>query len=69
MIDNDEVECGEGWKSLYAPLIDRCGAEGVAVLQVKEKHGGLRFYVGPASDELHRAIEAAESKSLTLCER
>ena len=69
MIDHDSVECGEGWKSLYGPLIERCKAEGVAVLQVKEKQGGLRFYVGAASDDLHRAIEAAESRSFTLCEQ
>jgi len=67
--DRYEVECGEGWKSLYAPLIERCKAEGVAVLQVKEKFGGLRFYVGGASDRLYEAIKEAESKSLTLCER
>lgn len=69
MIDNEYVECGEGWKSLYVPLIERCKAEGVAVLQVKEKLGGLRFYVGAASDDLHHAIETAESKSFTLCEQ
>lgn len=64
-----KVECGEGWKSLYAPLIERCKAEGAAVLQVKEKFGGLCFYVGGASDDLYDAIKVAESKSLTLCEK
>jgi hypothetical protein len=63
------VECGEGWKSLYAPLIERCKVEGVEVLQVKQKFGGLRFYVGVASGDLHLAIEAAELKSFTLCEQ
>jgi hypothetical protein len=63
------VECGEGWKSLYAPLIERCKAEDVAILQVKEKFGGLRFYVGGGSDDLYAAIEEAASRSLTLCER
>ncbi len=69
MSDHETVECGEGWKSLYEPLIARCKAEGVAVLQVKEKFGGLRFYVGGASDDLYDAIEEAESKSFTLCEK
>lgn len=56
--------------SLYVPLIERCAAEEVAVLQVKEKLGGLRFYyIGAASNDLHNAIEAAESKSFTLCEQ
>jgi Tfp pilus assembly protein PilV len=60
--------CGEGWESLYAPLIERCQAEGVAILQIKQKFGGLRFYVMGGSDELHAAIEAAEAKSFTVCE-
>lgn len=64
----DEVECGAGWKSLYVPLIARCKAEGVAVLQVKEKFGALRFYVMGGSDDLHAAIKEAESKSSTICE-
>lgn len=63
-----EVECGEGWKSLYVPLMERCKADGVAVLQVKEKFGGLRFYVAGGSDDLYDAIEEAESRSFTICE-
>lgn len=63
-----EVECGEGWKSLYVPLMERCKADGVAVLQVKEKFGGLRFYVGGGGDDLYDAIEEAESRSFTICE-
>ncbi len=62
------IECGEGWASLYLPLIERCRADGVSVLQIKEKFGGLRFYVGPASDELYAAIDVAEAASLTMCE-
>ncbi|MCI0349915.1 MAG: hypothetical protein L0Z53_10860 [Acidobacteriales bacterium] len=62
------IECGEGWASLYLPLIERCRADGVSVLQIKEKFGGLRFYVGPASDELYAAIDMAEAASLTMCE-
>lgn len=64
----DEVECGAGWKSLYEPLVERCKAEGVAVLQAKEKFGSLRFYVMGGSDDLHAAIKQAESRSCTICE-
>ena len=67
-VDND-VECGTGWKSLYAPLMERSRAEGAAVLQVKEKMGGLRFYVMGGSEALHEAIADAERRSLTLCEQ
>jgi hypothetical protein len=63
------VERGEGWKSLYEPLLERCKAEGVAVLQVKEKFGGLRFYVSGGSDDLFDAIDEVASKSFTICEQ
>lgn len=66
--DRYEVECGAGWDSIYVPLIERCKAEGAAVLQVKEKFGGLRFYVGGGTDDLFDAIDKAESKSFTICE-
>jgi len=66
---DETVECGRGWESLYAPLIARCKAEGVGVLQIKEKFGGLRFYVMDGSEELHAAIKEAEAKSLTICEQ
>lgn len=36
--------------------------------QVKEKLGGLRFYVGPCSDEGLAAIEFAEAMSERVCE-
>lgn len=62
------IECGPGWASLYLPLIERCKAEGVAILQIKEKFGGLRFYVGAASDDLFTAIDEAEKRSITMCE-
>lgn len=62
------VECGEGWKSIYEPLLARAREEGAAVAQVKEKFGGLRFYVDGASDELYELIRAAEARSFETCE-
>jgi hypothetical protein len=59
---------GEGWHSLVRPLIDMAAREGAEITQVKEKFGGLRFYVGPASDELYEAIDRAEAASLNICE-
>ena len=62
------IECNSGWRCLYWPLMLRCEREGVEIHQIKEKFGGLRFYVGPASDSLLNAIEDAESLSFTICE-
>lgn len=64
----DAVECGKGWASLYKPLIERCRAERVQIAQIKEKFGGLRFYVYQGSDALHDVIRLAEEKSFTICE-
>lgn len=37
-------------------------------MQVKEKFGGLRFYVTAASDKHHNYIDFAESMSYNVCE-
>lgn len=63
------IECGPGWRSLYEPLIVRCKADGVEILQVKEKFGVLCFYVASASDDLRAAIAAAERQSTRTCEQ
>lgn len=39
------------------------------VEQVKEKFGGLRFYVSGANDSIHGAISLAEILSVEICER
>lgn len=57
-----------GWHSLVQPLIDRCAQEGVLIQKVKQKHGGLRFYVGTCSDETHALIQTAQRKSFQICE-
>jgi len=62
------IECNSGWKCLIWPLMRRCKLEGVTVLQVKEKFGGLRFYTGAASEGLSQAISDAEDLSYTICE-
>ena len=40
----------------------------VVAVQVKEKFGGLRFYVNGASDEIYNYISFAESMSYRVCE-
>lgn len=41
----------------------------IEAVQVKEKFGGLRFYVQSASNEQHAIISWAESLSYNICER
>lgn len=62
------VECGPGWRGLIEPLVAECQARGVAVLQIKEKFGTLRFYAGGAPEDLYAKIEAAERASAATCE-
>lgn len=71
-------ECGDGWfdiiwnlcynidtmlKSEYPELCD-----GFIVTQVKEKYGGLRFYVGSAPEEIFDLITITEEGSEKICE-
>lgn len=84
------LSCGLGWKKLIFGLVDELdkiwegfqgkrGNRNWAILQVKEKFGGLRFYVGypeyDAEDAMARrersseAIRLAEEKSFKICER
>lgn len=59
---------GAGWGPLVERLYNACDHQGVAILQIKEKFGGLRFYVGGASDSTLQLIEAAEDESRKTCE-
>jgi hypothetical protein len=38
------------------------------VTQVKEKFGGLRFYINEGTDEIFKRISEAENKSYEICE-
>lgn len=38
------------------------------VTQVKEKFGGLRFYVQQGTDEVYKLVSEAEAKSYHICE-
>ena len=63
------LECGEGWRSLYEPLAERCRTEKLEIQTIKEKLGTLRFYVGPGGTPgLYEAILAAEVASAEICE-
>lgn len=61
---------GTGWMPLVNRLLDdllELGWDG-KVYQVKEKLGGLRFYIGAGSDEVHERIHQAEDESYSVCE-
>ena len=72
--------CGDGWFDILWKLCE--GIERLAkretgpeeygkflVTQVKEKYGGLRFYVNWATDKMYDLIDQAEAKSLYVCEK
>jgi hypothetical protein len=67
------MSCGNGWYDLIDSLCQRIveldPEKKCYAIQVKEKFGTLRFYVGNASNEIHDAIEEAERKSSIVCER
>lgn len=68
-------EVKDGWYSLIDVLCeelqrdtDQQGALQVVATQVKEKYGGLRFYVRAASDRQMAMIDFAEALSYRTCE-
>lgn len=61
---------GNGWLGLIKELIEEAIKLGWdrQVCQIKEKFGGLRFYINGAPDEVHKLIREAEDKSYEICE-
>lgn len=60
-----------GWSKLVQKLIRdlfNAGWDG-ELHQVKEKFGGLRFYIGAGSDEVYDLIIKAEEESFRVCEK
>ena len=69
---NEIQECvGRGWSKLLEDLYNDLLALGWdgKVLQVKEKFGGLRFYIDNWADPLYNRICEAEEESFRTCER
>ena len=69
------VECDKGWETLYRPIMDwiekyneEHPGDVITITQVKEKFGGLRFYVDKYTEELSSLIHEAESESYRVCE-
>lgn len=68
--------CGDGWEPLIRKLSEKLEPlvqaipeeERPVVIQVKEKFGGLRFYMTTETEEMSKAIEEAEVVSFRTCE-
>lgn len=63
------IECGDGWFDILDELfLELSKYEGIELMQVKEKFGGLRVYINGGSDEVYNLIDKAEEKSFKICE-
>lgn len=62
---------GNGWDDLIERCYELCEQEpeDIYICQVKEKFGGLRFYILGGSDELQDKILEIEKESLTVCQK
>jgi hypothetical protein len=70
IMTSDFFETGEGWNLLIKNLIQdliRLGWD-KEVIQVKEKFGGLRFYINEGTSEIHQRIAKTEIESMKTCE-
>jgi hypothetical protein len=59
-----------GWYPIIKDLIEDLIKLGwdKQICQVKEKFGGLRFYINTGSDEIFKRIHSAENQSYEICE-
>lgn len=62
--------CGDGWLQLLHDCIEELLKAGwdKQVTQIKEKFGGLRFYIGGGTEEIHAIISKYEELSYKTCE-
>jgi len=70
IMDAGYFECNSGWYQIIKDLITDLIEMGwnQEICQVKEKFGGLRFYINAGSDEIHDRIAEAEKASYETCE-
>jgi len=67
-------EINKGWYKLVDHLLTELEEKDLIkktskVIQVKEKFGGLRFYIDDVKLEAHKVIEKYEVKSFSVCEK
>ena len=71
-----QIAVGDGWRVLIEYLYDYMKDKPLGVAQVKEKFGGLRFYIGhdgseegiAAANEAYKVIGVVEGLSFRMCE-
>jgi len=69
------VETGDGWFKLLEDLCSKISKEikkdkikDFSVAQIKEKFGGLRFYISGGNEKIYNLIDKAERDSYKICE-
>ena len=70
IVDSGVFGVNQGWFPIIKSLIEDLIKLGwdKQTCQVKEKFGGLRFYINSGSDEIHQRILQAEKESYETCE-
>jgi hypothetical protein len=74
LLANIYCDCQDGWYDIISDLTkkinDICKRDGlnIHVTQIKEKFGGLCYYLSGYTDEILELIEQAEEESLFSCE-
>lgn len=70
------IECGYGWYGIILPIIYKIEEYNktnldspIVIQQIKEKFGGLRFYVDNAPNYIMDMIDKAEDLSYYICEK
>jgi len=69
-ITTNICSCGEGWLQMISDLIEELIAAGwdKQIKQIKEKFGGLRFYITNGTEEIYLIIKKYEHLSYTTCD-
>lgn len=69
-LETIQAEVGPGWAKLIEKLVQDLDAAGWngEIAQVKEKFGGLRFYLGTCDQQQFQLANQAESASFDICE-
>ena len=66
------ISCSDGWMDIVSKCAEEIVAndpeERVKFFQIKEKFGGLRFYVYGGDDYIQGMIDFAECISYSICE-
>jgi len=54
-------------EELQRELFETDSVDTFQIAEIKEKYGGLRFYIGEASEKIHKIIDKYESLSYNIC--